>query len=99
MQGMNAQVAPPPAKLLPYLGEARAALCLVDSLMLALLDAGVLTREQIIFAIETSIKTKRRASADGDDPALMDQAVVAMGAIANSLAAAREHSGPDGSAH
>ena len=98
MQCMNAQVAPPP-KLLPYLGEARAALCLVESLMLALLDAGVLTREQIIFAIETSIRTKQQASVDGDGPELMDQAVVAMGAIANSLAAAREHAGPDGSTH
>jgi len=96
---MNLHVAPPPPRLLPYLGEARAALCLVESLMLALLDAGVLTREQIIFAIETSVRTKQQALVDGDDPALMDQAAVVMGAIANSLAAAREPSHPDGRAH
>lgn len=95
---MSVHVAPPPPKLLPYLGEARAALCLVESLMLALLDAGVLTREQIIFAIEASVRTKLQASVDGDDTALMDQAAVAMGGIANSLAAAREHTQPDGPA-
>lgn len=96
---MNVQIAPPPQKLLAYLAEARAALCLVESLMLALLDTGLLTREQIIFAIETSIRTKRQASVDGDDPALMDQAAVVMGAIANSLAAASEHVRPDSSTH
>ena len=88
MQCMSARIAPPPPKLLPYFAEARAALCLVESLMLALLDAGLLTREQIIFAIETSIRTKRQASVEGDDPELMDQAAVVMGAIGNSLAAA-----------
>ena len=88
MQCMSVRIAPPPPKLLPYFAEARAALCLVESLMLALLDASLLTREQIIFGIETSIRTKRQAAVEGDDPELMDQAGVVMGAIGNSLAAA-----------
>lgn len=94
MQCMFAKVAPPPPNLLPYFAEARSALCLVESLMLALLDAGVLTREQILFAIETSIRTKLKAAAEGDDPALMDQSAAIMGVIANSLAAARQNSQP-----
>ena len=58
--------------------------------MLALLDARLLTREQILVAVDTAIRTKRQAVVDSDDPVVMDQAAAILGLIANSFEAAAE---------
>ncbi|TNC09258.1 hypothetical protein FF100_27225 [Methylobacterium terricola] len=66
----------------------QAALMLVESLMLALVERGTIPAMELIEAVETVIDTKRRLAAEGHEPKVAGQAVAMLTTIANSLAAA-----------
>ncbi|SFU82820.1 hypothetical protein SAMN02799631_02548 [Methylobacterium sp. 174MFSha1.1] len=66
----------------------QAALMLVESLMLALVERGVVPADDLIEAVETVIETKRRLVEDGHEPAVAARAAAMLATIANSLAAA-----------
>lgn len=66
----------------------QAALMLVESLMLALVERRVIPADALIEAVETVIETKRRLAEDGHEPQTAARAVAMLAAIANSLAAA-----------
>ena len=65
----------------------QAALMLVESLMLSLVERRVIDPGELIEAVETVIETKRRLAADGREPAIAREAVALLTTIANSLAA------------
>ncbi|KMO16201.1 hypothetical protein [Methylobacterium indicum] len=71
-----------------YAAEAQAALMLVESLMLVLVERRVIPAADLVEAVETVIETKRRLTADGREPAVATQAAALLTTIANSLAAA-----------
>jgi len=71
-----------------YAAEAQAALMLVESLMLVLVERRVIPAADLVEAVETVIETKRRLAADGREPAVATQAAALLTTIANSLAAA-----------
>ncbi|OAS14230.1 hypothetical protein [Methylobacterium platani] len=66
----------------------QAALMLVESLMLALIERGTIPAVELIDAVETVIETKRRIAADGHEPETARLAAGMLATIANSLAAA-----------
>ncbi len=71
-----------------YAAEAQAALMLVESLMLVLVERRVIPAADLVEVVETVIETKRRLAADGREPAVATQAAALLTTIANSLAAA-----------
>lgn len=73
-----------------HLAAAEAALMLVESLMLALVDSRVLTSQQLIEAVETVIDTKRQFVAEGSHPGISAIAAGLVTTVANSLAATAE---------
>ncbi len=66
----------------------QAALMLVESLMLALVERRVIPAPDLIEAVETVIETKRRLAEDGHEPQTAARAAAMLATIANSLAAA-----------
>lgn len=66
----------------------QAALMLVESLMLALVERGVVPSDDLIEAVETVMETKRRLAEDGHEPVIAARAAAMLATIANSLAAA-----------
>jgi hypothetical protein len=66
----------------------QAALMLVESLMLALVERRVVPSSELVEAVETVIETKRRLAEDGHEPDVAARAAVMLTTIANSLAAA-----------
>ncbi|WP_048450397.1 hypothetical protein [Methylobacterium tarhaniae] len=66
----------------------QAALMLVESLMLALVERDLVPAGALVEAVETVIETKRRLAADGHEPATAARAAAMLTTIANSLAAA-----------
>ncbi|SEP05757.1 hypothetical protein SAMN04487843_106136 [Methylobacterium sp. ap11] len=71
-----------------YAAEAQAALMLVESLMLVLVERGTVPAAELVEAVETVIETKRRLAAEGQEPAVATQAAALLTTLANSLAAA-----------
>ncbi|MFK8251884.1 hypothetical protein [Ancylobacter terrae] len=72
--------------------KAQAALMLVESLALSLVEQGVLTREEVVEVIENVIETKRRMGEESEDPEVAHAAAGMLSVIANSVRAA--HSAP-----
>ncbi|AWN46101.1 hypothetical protein DK419_07075 [Methylobacterium terrae] len=66
----------------------QAALMLVESLMLVLVERAVIPAAELIEAVETVIETKRRLAEDGHEPEVAAQAAAMLTTLANSLAAA-----------
>ncbi len=66
----------------------QAALMLVESLMLVLVERAVIPASELIEAVETVIETKRRLAEDGYEPEVATQAAAMLTTLANSLAAA-----------
>ena len=85
MSGRPAQ----PSETAMRLAEGEAALMLVESLMLALVERRLLSPDQVIEAIETVIETKRAMAEDGSHPEISSAAAGLAGTIANSVAALR----------
>jgi hypothetical protein len=67
---------------------AMAALMLVESLMLALVEAGPISHDEIAGAIEDVVTSQRISAAEGDDPALAQAAERMVQRIADRLAGA-----------
>lgn len=73
---------------LAHAAAGQAALMLVESLMLALVERKVIPADELIEAVETVIETKRRLAEDGHEPEIAARAAAMLAGIANSLAAA-----------
>ena len=73
---------------LAHAAAGQAALMLVESLMLALVERRVIPAAELIEAVETVIETKRRLAEDGHEPEIAARAAAMLATIANSLAAA-----------
>lgn len=82
----------PPGEVQKHLAAAEAALMLVESLMLALIERRVLSAQHVIEAVETVIETKRQFVAEGSHPGISAAAAGLVSTIANSLAATAEAS-------
>lgn len=76
-----------PSELERHFAEGEAALMLVESLMIALVEQRVLTRDKLTEAIETVISAKRQSSGDTEPPAISNAAVASLSRIANSISA------------
>lgn len=76
-----------------HMAEGEAALMLVESLVLALVEQDVLTREQVSEAIETVIETKRGKGGDTEHPRISAAAIGMLNMLSNSVSAARPHGG------
>jgi hypothetical protein len=71
-----------------HLAYAEASVVLLESLMLVLLERGVLSKDELVDALETSIETKRGFIDDGIHAEIAKLAAGTLTRIANSLAAA-----------
>lgn len=65
--------------------KAQAALMLVESLALSLVEQGVLTSEQVVELIENVIETKRRMGEESEDPEVAHASAGMLSVIANSV--------------
>ena len=72
---------------------AMAALMLVESLMLALMEAGLIGQDEIGGAIEDVVATQRAMAADGADPAVVQAARRMVHRIADRLVGALPRGG------
>jgi len=70
---------------------------IADSLLLVLLEAGVVERDKLIEAIETVIAAKRSMMIDGNAPEVAAAAVGLLSSIANSLTAVGDSPEPPSS--
>lgn len=69
-------------------GQAQAAILLVESLLLALLDAGTLTREQVLGAIDSAHEVKAESAALDKEPSeALRKSLVLLRNIRRSIAA------------
>jgi hypothetical protein len=71
-----------------HLAYAEASVILIESLMLVLLKRGLLSKEEIVDALEAAIETKKNFIEDGIHPEIATLAAGTLTRIANSLAAA-----------
>ena len=83
---------PPSAEQSPRVAEAEAALMLTESLMLTLIEAEILTVDQVREAIEIVIETKHGSAADGEHPAISRAAIQTLHQLSASVAAAASRS-------
>ena len=77
-----------------HLASAEAALMLIESLMLLLIDRGLVTTEQIVDSVGTALATKQQFVADGVHPEIAAAAAGLLTTMANSLAAAQVRVSP-----
>jgi hypothetical protein len=77
----------PPDPQTMLLAEGQAALVLAESILMALLNNGLLSKDDVNEALETVIDTKRRMLEEGQQPAPSRAAIGILSSIANSLAA------------
>lgn len=73
--------------VIQHLAEAEAGLWLSESLILSLIRAGVLDKQNAIEAIETVIEAKRSILSETSSPDIARLAIGILSAIANSIAA------------
>lgn len=69
--------------------SAQAALMLVESLALALIERGLLTTDQVVDAVESVIETKKRLGSESEDPDVAGAATGLLSIIANSVRVAQ----------
>jgi hypothetical protein len=70
-----------------HLAYAEAAVMLIESLMLVLIEQRVLTTQQMVAAVESAIATKRQMVQDGEHPNVSAIAAGVLSRMANSVAA------------
>lgn len=70
-----------------HLAEGEAALVLMESLLLTLVNKGVVGRDELVASIETLVDMKRQMAADGIAPGLSTIAAGILIGVANSLSA------------
>ena len=78
------------------LGEGQAALWLTESLIIALLEAGLLSRDAILEAIESVVAAKKTEAEQGNHPEVARAAAAVLASVAASLAATAVPSTPKG---
>jgi hypothetical protein len=78
-----------------HLAYAEASVVLIESLMLVLVERGVLSKDELVDALETAIETKKNLIEDGIHPHIATLAAGTLTRIANSLAAAARGRGTD----
>ena len=66
--------------------EGQAALMIAESILMALMEHNVLTKMQLIEAIDTAIFTKRQMAEDGQDPEVARIAAGLLAALQTSIA-------------
>jgi hypothetical protein len=72
-----------------HLAYGEASLMLIECLMLALIERGVLTTHEVIGAVEAAVATKRQMVDDGDQAQIASVAAGVLSTLANSLRAAK----------
>ncbi|MBS7539090.1 hypothetical protein [Ancylobacter lacus] len=82
-----------PIDVASYQASAQAALMMIESLTLALIDHRVLSREAVVDAVEMVIEAKRGLNEEGENSEIAEKAIGLLSTLANSLAAAsfRQH--------
>ncbi len=92
---MNAAAVPQkPTETTQILAEGEAGLWLSESLILALLQAGILDRETILEAIEVVIAAKNTMAEDGIHPDVSRTAAAYLATLSASIAAAKTGTPP-----
>jgi hypothetical protein len=76
-----------PSQTTRHLADGEAAVMLIESLMLILIEQHVLTPQQMIAAIESAIATKQQMVRDGEHPNISAAAAGVLSTMANSVAA------------
>jgi hypothetical protein len=89
IRGKDEPFATPPSEITLHLAYGEAAVMLIESLMLVLIERGVLTTQELLDAVEGAIDTKRQLAADGVHPEVSAIAAGVLNTMANSLAAAK----------
>lgn len=75
------------------LAHGQAALMLVESVLLVLIETGTVDKERILEAVETVISSKRALADKEENRAVSAAAIGLLSGIANSLRAARSDGG------
>jgi len=78
------------AAAIERLAEGQAALWLVESLILALVDAGVLDTDRVLEAVDVVVAAKRAMAAEGRDPEIESASAALLASISTSIAAAKQ---------
>jgi hypothetical protein len=77
-----------PGEGIKHLAYAEASIMLLECLMLVLIEQRLLTKDQIVSAVESAIATKRQMVADHENQKIATVAAGVLRIIANSLTAA-----------
>ena len=78
-----------------HLAEGEAALVLVESLILTLIEKRVIAPDDMLQAVEDVIQVKRQMAEDGITPELSRLAAGILSQVANSVAAVQQPDGED----
>lgn len=84
MTGDNEQ---PPRRPAP-LAVGQAALMLIESLMLSLVEQGVMRTEALVEAVEATIATKRAKRGTSEPAKVLEESLAILATVANTLSAA-----------
>lgn len=71
------------------LAEGQAALWLSESLILALINSGVIDKDRMLEAVDVAIAAKREMAIGGSEPEIATASVALLAAISASIAAAK----------
>ena len=77
-----------------YLAEGQAAFWLMECLLLALAEGGLVEKDRLLELIDTVIEAKRATAAQSADPAVPQATVALLSSLSNSILAAE--SPPEG---
>ena len=84
------------AVMIERLAEGQAALWLSESLILALINSGVVEKDRMLEAIDVVIAAKRAVAIAGREPEIATASIAALASISTSIAATKGR--PDGAA-
>jgi hypothetical protein len=82
----------PPHDTITHLAYAEAAVMLIECLMVQLVERGVLSVDDLLETIETTLETKRVLEHEQHHPEISRVAAGVLSRMANSVAAGRPHS-------
>jgi hypothetical protein len=80
-----------------YLAEGQAGFWLMECLLLALVESGVVEKDRLLEIVDSVIEAKRATAAQSADPSVPQATVALLSSLANSLQAAENppNGGPD----
>jgi hypothetical protein len=82
--------AAPKDELVTHLAQGEASWMLLECLMMALIDRGLIPRDEMLTMVETVISTKQQMIADHEHPHIAAVAVGLLSRLSNSLAAHKD---------